>query len=195
MSSAATNDVKTAVPIFDGSNYNVWVNQMKFWLQSQNLWRIVNGTIPQPTVSPGPPPVTAQAIYAVDYDLMHRRMGHPSRDVLRQATHHTENFPKEIQFPVGPSNQPICRGCAEGKMHLQPFVDSVSQASRSFELIHSYLKELPSEIEINNNRKTRRRPNPKSRCPDITATPFNQEVSSAIDTRVNRKLIHCSSVT
>ena len=56
MSSAATTDVKTAVPIFDGSNYNVWVDQMKFWLQSQNLWRIVNGTIPRPTVSPGPPP-------------------------------------------------------------------------------------------------------------------------------------------
>ena len=46
MSSAATNDVKTAIPIFDGSNYNIWVDQMKFWLQSQNLWRIVNGTIP-----------------------------------------------------------------------------------------------------------------------------------------------------
>ena len=48
------------------------------------------------------------AIYAVDYDLMHWRMGHPSRDVLRQATRHTKNFPKEIQFPVGHSNQPIC---------------------------------------------------------------------------------------
>ena len=65
-------------------------------------------------------------IYAVDYDLMHQRMGHPSRDVLHQATHHTKNFPKEIQFPAGPSNQLICRGCAEGKMHLQPFIDSVS---------------------------------------------------------------------
>ena len=69
-------------------------------------------------------------------------MGHPSRDVLRQATRHTENFPKEIQFPAGSSNQLICRGCTEGKMHLQPFVDSVSQASRSFELIHSDLKVL-----------------------------------------------------
>ena len=36
MSSAATKDVKTAVLIFDGSNYNVWVDQMKLWLQSQN---------------------------------------------------------------------------------------------------------------------------------------------------------------
>ena len=54
MSSVAANDVKVTVPIFDGSNYNVWVNQMKFWFQSQNLWRIVNGTIPQPTVGLGP---------------------------------------------------------------------------------------------------------------------------------------------
>ena len=87
---------------------------------------------------------SVSTIYAIDYDLMHQRMGHPSRDVLRQATHHTENFPKEIQFPVGSSNLPICRGCAEGKMHLQPFVDSVSWASRSFELVHSDLKELPT---------------------------------------------------
>ena len=29
-------------------------------------------------------------------------------------------------------------------MHLQPFVDSVSRASKSFELIHSDLKELPT---------------------------------------------------
>ena len=66
MSSAAANDVKTAVPIFDGSNYNVWVDQMKFWLQSQNLWRIVNSTIPRPTVGPGPPPVTAQDVVVWD---------------------------------------------------------------------------------------------------------------------------------
>ena len=31
----------------------------------------------------------------------------------------------------------------EGKTHLQPFVDPVSQASKLFELIHSDLKELP----------------------------------------------------
>ena len=45
MSSAAANDVKIAVPIFDGSNYNVWVDQMKFWLQSQNLWMLQLQTI------------------------------------------------------------------------------------------------------------------------------------------------------
>ena len=35
-------------------------------------------------------------IYAIDYDLMHWRMGHPSRDVLRQATCHTKNFPRRF---------------------------------------------------------------------------------------------------
>ena len=63
MSSATANDVKVAVPIFDGSNYNVWVDQMKFWLQSQNLWRIVNGTILRPTVGP---PITAQDVAVWD---------------------------------------------------------------------------------------------------------------------------------
>ena len=66
MSSNTNTDVKIAVPIFDGSNYNVWVDQMKFWLQSQNLWRVVNGTIPRPTVGLGPPPVTAQDVAAWD---------------------------------------------------------------------------------------------------------------------------------
>ena len=39
---------------------------MKFWLQSQNLWRIVNGTILQPTVSPGTPPITAADVAVWD---------------------------------------------------------------------------------------------------------------------------------
>jgi hypothetical protein len=41
-------------------------------------------------------------------------------------------------------NHPICRGCTEAKMHLPKFEDSPSWASRSFELIHSDLKELPT---------------------------------------------------
>ena len=80
-------------------------------------------------------------IFAVDCDLWHCQMGHPSKDVLSQARRHIENFPKDLASP--PSNAPICRGCAEGKMHLQPFEDSTSRASRPFELIHSDLKELP----------------------------------------------------
>ena len=66
MSSPQAQDVKLTVPIFDGSNYNVWVDQMKFWLQSQNLWRIVNGTIPRPTVRAGPPAITHVDVTAWD---------------------------------------------------------------------------------------------------------------------------------
>ena len=66
MSYATANDVKVTVPIFNGSNYNIWVDQIKFWLQSQNLWRIVNGTILRPTVGPGPPPITAQDVAVWD---------------------------------------------------------------------------------------------------------------------------------
>ena len=63
-------------------------------------------------------------IFAVDYDLWHCRMGHPSKDVLSQAQRHIENFLKDLASPR--VDAPICRGCAEGKMHLQPFEDSTS---------------------------------------------------------------------
>ena len=88
MSSAAANNVKVTVPIFDGSNYNVWVNQMKFWLQSQNLWRIVNSTILRPTVSLGPPPVTAQDVAVWDdkdkaaFDAISLRITHHMRAAI-----------------------------------------------------------------------------------------------------------------
>ncbi|EPQ57798.1 hypothetical protein GLOTRDRAFT_126286 [Gloeophyllum trabeum ATCC 11539] len=38
-------------------------------------------------------------IYAVDYGIMHRRMGHPSKEVLRQAREHTKGFPTNLEFP------------------------------------------------------------------------------------------------
>lgn len=79
-------------------------------------------------------------VFNVDYDLMHRRLGHPSKDVVSQARRHTEKFPQGITFP---KEQPICRGCAEAKMHMPSFEDSSSRASRKFELVHSDLKELP----------------------------------------------------
>ncbi len=32
-------------------------------------------------------------IYTLDYDLMHRRLGHPSKEVLRRAKDNTAGFP------------------------------------------------------------------------------------------------------
>ena len=78
------------------------------------------------------------AIYHLDYETMHRCFGHPSHEVLRNAQNHTEGFPK-INFPT---ENPICRGCAEGKMPLREFPPQLRRASRPFELIHSDLKEF-----------------------------------------------------
>ena len=68
-------------------------------------------------------------------------MGHPSDDMLRQAQNHTEKFLKDLIFN---KDCPICRGCAEAKMHLPTFEDSPSCSSRPFELVHLDLKELPT---------------------------------------------------
>ena len=71
-------------------------------------------------------------VYKVDYGIMHRRFAHPSRDVLRHARDHTLRFPT-IEFP---SEDPVCRGCAEGKMPQRPFPSSSKRASKPFERIH-----------------------------------------------------------
>ncbi|KAL7284521.1 hypothetical protein ACG7TL_001812 [Trametes sanguinea] len=75
----------------------------------------------------------------IDYQTMHRRLGHPSKDVLRHAREHIADFPT-IKFP---KEEPLCRGCAEGKMPLRSFPPSTRRASRPFELIHSDLKSFP----------------------------------------------------
>jgi hypothetical protein len=48
-------------------------------------------------------------IYQVDYDLMHRHLGHPSPEVLRRAKSHTKGFPDSVQIPTKPQ---LCPGCA-----------------------------------------------------------------------------------
>ena len=76
----------------------------------------------------------------MDYDLWHKRFGHLSKQVLKEAQGHVKNFPKDLVFP---KKDPICRGCAEGKMHLHSFPESQSRASRPFERIYSDLKSFP----------------------------------------------------
>jgi hypothetical protein len=78
-------------------------------------------------------------IYMVDYDVWHKRFGHPSKDVLRHAKE-LKNFPGDLPFP---EHSPLCRGCAEGKLHSKSFPESDSRARRPFDLVHSDLKEFP----------------------------------------------------
>jgi len=80
-----------------------------------------------------------------DYDLWHNRLGHPSKCVLHEAQRHVKDFPKGILFP---KEDPLCRGCAEGKMHSKSYPDSESRATRPFQRIHSDLKSFVSPISI-----------------------------------------------
>lgn len=85
-------------------------------------------------------PLVRNAIaYSVDHTTMHRRLGHPSREVLRQLRKHTEGSPP---FVV-PDKEDLCEGCAKGKMHLRPFPSTGRRAEKPFETIHSDLKEFP----------------------------------------------------
>ena len=76
---------------------------------------------------------------SVKYEELHRRMGHPSDEVLRHVPGHTKGFDKLII----PKEHPICPGCAQGKMHSKSFPESSSRATKKFQIIHSDLKEFP----------------------------------------------------
>ena len=84
---------------------------------------------------------TLDTVYTLDYGVLHRRLAHPSKDVLQKARKHLKDFP-EIEIP---SEEPLCPGCAQGKMVNQPFPVNTKRASRPFELVHSDLKSFPIE--------------------------------------------------
>jgi hypothetical protein len=80
-------------------------------------------------------------IYKVDYDLMHCRLGHPSKEVLRHAKDHTKGFPDGIKIPNTSSD--VCPGCAQGKMPAALHPPSITRATTPFKRIHSDLKSFP----------------------------------------------------
>jgi transposase InsO family protein len=80
-------------------------------------------------------------IYKVDYDLMHRRLGHPSKEVLRHAKDHTKGFPDGIKIPN--TSNDVCPGCAQGKMPSASHPPSITRATTPFKRIHSDLKSFP----------------------------------------------------
>ena len=81
------------------------------------------------------------SIYGIDYEIMHKRMAHPSKEVLQKAWKHLKGFP-EIEFP---KEEHLCPGCAQGKMTNRSFPPSTRRASLPFQLIHSDLKSFPIE--------------------------------------------------
>ena len=80
--------------------------------------------------------------HPIDYDIMHKRLEHPSKDVLRHAHKHMHNFPPEVPTP---KEDTICPGCTKVKMPNHTFSPDEQRASQSFGLIHSDLKSYSKE--------------------------------------------------
>jgi Integrase core domain len=78
-------------------------------------------------------------VTTVDYDIMHRCFAYLSKDVLRHASGNTQNFPSNMSFP---STDPVCQGCAEGKMTRSLFPPSPRHSEAPFDKIHIDLKEF-----------------------------------------------------
>jgi len=73
---------------------------------------------------------------AIDYELLHCRLGHPSKDVLRAVCKHVKDFPSVTILPV----EPVCPGCQLGKQPNHLFAMNESCATKPFELVYSDLK-------------------------------------------------------
>jgi hypothetical protein len=79
-------------------------------------------------------------IYKADYELMHKHLGHPSKDILTNAPNCIKGFPKDLEVP---STSPVCPSCVQGKMPASAYPLSEMQATAPFEHIHSDLKSFP----------------------------------------------------
>jgi len=83
----------------------------------------------------------AEEIFSPDYETYHRRLAHPSKEVLQKAGKYVKGFPSGIQIP----HQHICPGCEQGKKANKSFPPSKIRATKPFQIIHSDLKLFPTE--------------------------------------------------
>jgi len=67
-----------------------------------------------------------KSMHRDDYDLWHRQLGHPGRQVFEKFKSSTQNFPRSIKVPKNP---PVCEGCAKGKMHSCSFPENSAHAT------------------------------------------------------------------
>ena len=86
-------------------------------------------------------PVHSHALGMIDYQTIHRRLGHPSKEVVRQAKQHTSGLP---DFTI-PENSTICLGCAKGKQPQWSFPPTSVCTKHAFELIHMDIKSSPTD--------------------------------------------------
>jgi len=88
-----------------------------------------------------PPIRAAEEIFFPDYETYHRRLAHPSKEVLQKVGKYVKGFPSGIQIP----HQHICPGCEQGKKANKSFPPSKIRATKPFQIIHSDLKSFPTE--------------------------------------------------
>jgi len=101
-----------------------WDSKMLFWLKAE-----------QPSLN------GVELVFMTDYDLLHCRLGHPSKDVQKQTQQHTAGLP-DVKIPC---KMLICPGYALGKMSQQLFPSLGKQATQPLIKIHSDLKSFPIE--------------------------------------------------
>ena len=85
---------------------------------------------------------TSIDMIAIDHELLHRRLRHPSKDVLRAVHKHVKDFPSMTILPV----EPLCPGCQLGKQPNHLFAVNETCTTKPFELVHSDLKSFKIEL-------------------------------------------------
>ena len=112
------------------------------WLKSnivKNGKDVLRGLVPKDFLIPKRKAMIAHN--TVDYNVWHRRLGHPSKDVLSHAPKVIKDFPK-IEIPK--TDKEICSGCAKGKMTQHTFPANEKRAKELFELVHMDIMEFPT---------------------------------------------------
>ena len=80
-------------------------------------------------------------IRSITYNILHKHLGHPSKEVIKHAKKHTKSLP-DVKIPKEDS---ICNGCAKDKLSNRSFPSTERCATHTFELIHSDIKSFPIE--------------------------------------------------
>ena len=78
---------------------------------SNILVPFTTGFLGQNMYTLGASPIHSRALGMIDYQTVHCCLGHPSKEVIRQAKQHTSGLP---DFTI-PETNTICPGCAKGK--------------------------------------------------------------------------------
>jgi len=76
----------------------------------------------------------------LDYETIHRRLGHISDEAMRHVPDNVEGAEK-VCFS---NKKHVCRGCALGKLYQCSFPENPKHSSETLGLIHSDLLELPT---------------------------------------------------